>query len=38
LSGIAFLNSLLRGMTRLNPLVRMMRQAGLKKRVGEILL
>jgi len=38
LSGIAFVNSMLRGMTRLNPLVRMIRQAGLKKRVGEILL
>jgi len=38
LSGIAFLNTVLRRMSRLNPLVRMIRQAGLKKRVGEILL
>jgi len=38
LSGIAFLNTLLRRVSRLNPLVRMIRQAGLKKRVGEILL
>src|SRR5438552_18493941 len=36
-SGTAFLNSLLRGMTRRNPLVRMWRQAGPKKPVGEIL-
>src|SRR3989442_2191886 len=38
LSGIAFLNTLLRRVSRLNPLVRMIAQAGLKKRVGEILL
>src|SRR3989442_11345149 len=38
LSGIAILNTLLRRVSRLNPLVRMIRQAGLKKRVGEILL
>ena len=38
LSGIAFLNTVLRSVSRLNPLVRMIRQAGLKKRVGEILL
>ena len=38
LSGIAFLNTLLRRVSRLTPLVRMIRQAGLKKRVGEVLL
>ena len=38
LSGIEFLNTLLRRVSRLNPLVRTIRQAGLKKRVGEVLL
>src|SRR5437762_12832068 len=37
LSGIALLNSLLPGMTRLTPLVRIMRQAGLQEPVGHVL-
>ena len=38
LSRIAFLNTLLGRMPVVNPVVRMIRQAGLKRRVGEVLL
>jgi tight adherence protein B len=38
LSRIAFLNALLARISVVRPLVRMIRQAGLKKRVGEVLL
>src|SRR5688500_2435046 len=38
LSSIAFLNVLLGRTPLVNPLVRMVRQAGLKRRVGEVLL
>jgi tight adherence protein B len=38
LSGIAALNSLLARVSLVGPLVRMIRQAGLKRRVGEVVL
>ena len=38
LSGIGFLNTILGRLSLVRPLVRMIRQAGLKKRVGEVLL
>jgi len=38
LSGIGLLNSLLQRLTMVEPLVKMIRQAGIKKRAGEVLL